>query len=108
MNLMTVGDRVKGSKVGRPMMVSECHRSLPVPSLGSMQPDAKTLALEKQVHELQANLVNMGKNLETEVEQMKGQQSALLAASKAFQSSTGSIEFLAKCCAECSSTNPCR
>ena len=71
---------------GRPMMVSERHRSLPVPSLGSMQPDAKTLALEKQVHELQANLVNMGKNLETVVEQMKGQQSALLAASKAFQS----------------------
>lgn len=71
---------------GRPMMVSERHRSLPVPSLGSMQPDAKTLALEKQVHELQTNLVNMGKNLETVVEQMKGQQSALLAASKAFQS----------------------
>ena len=71
---------------GRPMMVSERHRSLHVPSLGSMQPDAKTLALEKQVHELQANLVNMGKNLETLVEQMKGQQSALLAASKAFQS----------------------
>ena len=91
---------------GRPMMVSERHRSLPVPSLGSMQPDAKTLALEKQVHELQANLVNMGKNLETLVEQMKGQQSALLAASKAFQSQQVQLNSLQSAAQNAGSNTP--
>ena len=82
-------------ETGRPM-VSERHSSLSAPSLGSMQPDAKTLVLEKQIRELQVDLANMEKKVETVVEQMKGQQTALLA------------ELPAKCCADCSSTNPCR
>ena len=44
-------------------MVSERHSFVPVPSLGSTQPDAKTLALKKQIRELQVNLVDMGKKI---------------------------------------------
>ena len=46
---------------GRSRQRTDTGRPMVSPSLGSMQPDAKTLALEKQIRELQVNLVNMGK-----------------------------------------------